>query len=369
MNEKIILDVDTGTDDAIALCAALLSKDLDVLGICTVGGNVVLKNTTDNTLRVVTCCRRSDVPVHAGAPLPMVSTLQPWIAQAKSLPRKEGQRSQETAIHVDHLPLPETALKAQDTCACVYLIETLNKAADHSITLVPTGPMTNIALALRANPSIADKIKRIVMMGGTRSVYPDTQAAEFNVWCDPEALEIVLQSGIDLTMVSLDATSHACLNARQAQQIREIHSAPAELCAALIEHRLHASAAHGDTKGTGVGAALHDALAVCALVHPEVLKIEDVSCHVDLGHGFAYGETVLGRNYTEENWKPTVTTPSPLTAASSSTGFTVRLRKDQSNRRLENSVSAFFFACDTTSCGLQCRISAILTAASSIMEG
>ena len=98
MNEKIILDVDTGTDDAIALCAALLSKDLDVLGICTVGGNVVLKNTTDNTLRVVTCCRRSDVPVHAGAPLPMVSTLQPWIAQAKSLPRKEGQRSQETAI-------------------------------------------------------------------------------------------------------------------------------------------------------------------------------------------------------------------------------------------------------------------------------
>lgn len=299
--QKIILDVDTGSDDAVAITAALLSGELEVLGICTVGGNVEVKNTTDNTLRVVECCgSQGKVKVYRGAALPMVSTLTPWGLQAQELPRVEGSRDQAAAVHTDHLPLPPTYLQPEPQSAVVWLIETLLAAQDGEITLVPVGPMTNLGLALRADPRIAKKIRRVVMMGGSHNTYAPTQAAEFNVWCDPEAVEVVLQSGIPVTMVSLDATSHACLTREQAAQIRAIGTKPALLCASLIEHRLDASALAGDTQGTGVGVALHDALAVCALIHPEVLQTQRVSCHVDLGRGYAYGETVLDRNYRYE---------------------------------------------------------------------
>ena len=296
---KIILDVDTGSDDAIAIATALVSPELDVLGICTVGGNVEVKDTTDNTLRVVECCGAQDrVKVYRGAALPLASTLQPWVIQARELPRIEGVKNQETAVHTDHLPLPPATTKPREASAVVWLINTLLAADDGEITLVPVGPITNIALALRADERIIPKIKEIVMMGGTHNVYATTQAAEFNVWCDPEALEIVLQSGIKVTMVSLDATSHACLTRQQAENIRGIGTKPANLRADLILHRIKASYAEGDTYGTGVGVALHDPLAVCSLIHPEVLEdVEYVSCHVDLGHGYAYGETVINRNY------------------------------------------------------------------------
>lgn len=295
---KIILDVDTGSDDAVAICAALLSEELEVLGICSVGGNVELKNTTDNTLRVVELCKRPDVPVYRGAELPLVSTLEPWSNQAQVLPNKEGTHDQDNAVHTDHLPLPPTTLKAQDKSAAVWLIETLLSAGDGEITLVPVGPITNLALALRADPRIIPKIKEIVLMGGANNVYSPTQAAEFNVWCDPEALEIVLQSGVKITMVSLDATSHACLTWEQAKAIRDIGSPAALFCAELIEHRLRVSeAALAGGKMGVVGAALHDVLAVCAVLHPEVLRTEHVSCHVDVGHGYAYGSTILNRNY------------------------------------------------------------------------
>ena len=230
--------------------------------------------------------------------MPLASTLQPWVIQARELPRIEGVKNQETAVHTDHLPLPPATTKPREASAVVWLINTLLAADDGEITLVPVGPITNIALALRADERIIPKIKEIVMMGGTHNVYATTQAAEFNVWCDPEALEIVLQSGIKVTMVSLDATSHACLTRQQAENIRSIGTKQANLRADLILHRIKASYAEGDTYGTGVGVALHDPLAVCSLIHPEVLEdVEHVSCHVDLGHGYAYGETVINRNY------------------------------------------------------------------------
>ena len=295
---KIILDVDTGSDDAVAICAALLCEDLEVLGICSVGGNVELKNTTDNTLRVVELCKRSDVPVYRGAEYPLVSTLEPWSIHGQALPRREGTADQEKAIHTDHLPLPPTTLKEQDKSATVWLIETLLASEDGEITLVPVGPITNLALAMRADPRIIPKIREIVLMGGAHNVYSPTQAAEFNVWCDPEALEIVLQSGVKITMVSLDSTSHACLTWEQAQAIRDIGSPAALLCAQLIEHRLRTSELANEGGKVGVvGAALHDVLAVCAVLHPEVLHTEHVNCHVDVGHGYAYGETLLNRNY------------------------------------------------------------------------
>ena len=295
---KIILDVDTGSDDAIAIAAAVLCEDIEVVGICTVGGNVEVKNTTDNTLRVLECCGRGDIPVYRGAALPLASTLEPWGLQAAVLPRTEGKIAQEKAVHPDHLPLPPTQLTARPQSAVVWLVNTLLESEDKEITLVPVGPVTNIALAMRADERIIPKIKEIVLMGGSHDTYPPTQASEFNVWCDPEAMEILLQSGVKITMVSLDATGHACLDRNQADMIRAIGTSPANLTADLIYQRLKASAAEGDREGKGVGAALHDVLAVCAVVHPQVLtEIDHTSCHVDLGHGYAYGETVLGRNY------------------------------------------------------------------------
>ena len=296
--EKIILDVDTGTDDAVAIVCALLSEEYEVLGITTVGGNVEVKNTTDNTLRVVECCGK-DVKVYRGAELPLVSSLVPWGIQGLTLPRSEKTFDQEVRVHPQHLPLPEASIREEEQRAVPWLIETLLKEPDHSVTLVPVGPETNIALAIRSDERILPKIKRVVMMGGSHDHYAPTQGAEFNVWCDPEAVEIVLSSGLDVLMVSLDATNDAILNYEQAEKIRALGTKPAGFVADMIFQRLDASAkVLQGSEGQGVGAALHDPLALCALTHPEVLTdVWETSCHVDLGRGYAYGETVLGRNY------------------------------------------------------------------------
>ncbi len=298
--EKIILDVDTGSDDAVALVCAMLSDEIELIGITTVGGNVELKNTTDNTLKVVACCGKEEtVEVHMGSELPLASTLVPWGIQGMTLPHKEKGRDPSFSVHPDHLPLPETKIAAAEPRAALWIVEKLLSMPDYSVTLVPVGPQTNIALAIRSDERILKKIKRVVMMGGTHNTYAPTQGAEFNVWADPEAAEIVLTSGLDVTMVSLDATSEVCLSNEQAQIIRRIGTPPALLVAEMIEQRLGASEkVLGGAEGKIVGAALHDPLAVCAVTHPEVLTdIWDTSCHIDLGRGFAYGETVLGRNY------------------------------------------------------------------------
>ena len=297
--EKIILDVDTGSDDAVALVCAMLSDEFDLLGITTVGGNSELKNTTDNTLRVVECCGKEDeIPVYMGTELPIASTLVPWGIQGMTLPHYEGGGDEFASIHPDHLPLPEPKLKPQNERAAIWLVEKLLSMPDRSVTLVPVGPQTNIALAIRADDRILKKIKRVVMMGGSHNVYYPTQGAEFNVWFDPEAVEIVLSSGLDVTMVSLDATSNAVLNRKQAAAIRAIGTKPAILVAQMIEQRLGAVDNSVEYDSKDVGAALHDPLALCAVTHPEVLTdVWDTSCHIDLGRGFAYGETVLGRNY------------------------------------------------------------------------
>ena len=289
--ETVILDVDTGSDDAVAIVCAMLGEEYDLLGITTVGGNVDLEHTTDNTLRVVDACG-GGVPVHMGSELPLASTLVSWGIQGMTLPHNEKNNTF-SSFHPDQLPLPAAVSKPQEPRAAVWLIETLLAQPDHSVTLIPVGPETNIALAIRADDRILKKIKRVVLMGGSHDVYYPTQAAEFNIWADPEAAEILLSSGLDITMVSLDATANVLLSAEQSEMIRAIGTVPAVFVADMIDQRLKAS-------GNNAGAALHDPLALCAAVHPEVLTdVWDTSCHIDLGRGYAYGETVLGRNYMQ----------------------------------------------------------------------
>ncbi|MGI5888556.1 MAG: nucleoside hydrolase [Oscillospiraceae bacterium] len=295
--QKIIMDVDTGSDDAIALCMAMLDEHFDLLGICAVNGNVEVKLTTDNSLRVVECCgKQGQVKVYKGCDLPIASTLMPWTAQSlRPFPTREGTREGKIVVHGDHLPLPAPKIKEEKDCAVVWLINTL-LASDGDITLIPVGPLTNVAVAMRADPRIIPKIKRIVYMGGGDQITNSSLAAEFNVWADPEAMEIVLQSGVDITMVPLDATHHACMNLADAAEIRAIDTPPARLVADLIESRIKGYGVNNKDMLEAQKAPIHDALAVCSLVHPECLvDVIDCTVHCDISRGFSYGRTLVDR--------------------------------------------------------------------------
>ena len=308
---KIIMDVDTGSDDAIALVMSMLDEHFDLLGICSVNGNMEVKLTTDNSLRVVECCDKQDtIKVYKGADLPIASTLLPWTSQSTGIrsevflttdyrmpnPRREGTRAGSNEIHPEHLPLPAPTIKEERQCAVSWLVDTLMASEDGEVTLIPVGPLTNVALAMRADPRICKKIKEIVIMGGGHLVNNANPASEFNIWVDPEAMEIVLQSGCKITMVSLDATHAAYITAEESKRIREIGTKPAKLVADLIEQRT-VGYAQSDAEMRGLkGAPIHDALAVCAVLHPEVLKdVLHCNCHTDISRGWAYGETIVDR--------------------------------------------------------------------------
>lgn len=297
IRQKIIMDVDTGSDDAIALTMAMLSEDFDCLGITAVNGNVEVKLTTDNSLRVVECCDKvGKVGVYKGCDLPIASTLMPWTAQSmRPIPIREGTRVG-PQVHGDHLPLPDSTHKEEKDGAVVFIINTLLASKDKEVTLVPVGPLTNIAVAMRADPRIIPKIKEIMIMGGGSLVNNSSPASEFNIWVDPEAMEIVLQSGCKVTLVPLDATHQAILNHDDAEKIRALGTKPANLVADLIEGRIigygRMDAQMRDLKS----APIHDALALCALIHPDCLKdVIHCNCHTDISRGFAYGQTIVDR--------------------------------------------------------------------------
>jgi inosine-uridine nucleoside N-ribohydrolase len=199
-------------------------------------------------------------------------------------------------VHPEHLPLPAPKIKEGDESAVVWLINTLLSHNDGEVTLIPVGPLTNIAVALRADPRIIHKIKEIVIMGGGHLVNNSSPAAEFNIWCDPEAMEIVTQSGCKVTMVPLDATHAAYVTVQESERIRKIGTKPAILVADLIKQRTVGYARNdADMKARG-GAPLHDALAVCAVIYPEVLKnVLHINMHTDISRGFAYGQTIIDR--------------------------------------------------------------------------
>lgn len=289
---KIILDVDTGSDDAIAIVLALLDPGFEVVGITTINGNHEVRVCTDNSLRVVECCGKQDtVRVYRGCEYPLVSTLMPHQAQAKLMPIREGHNPY--SFHPDHLPLPEPVTQEGNRNAVSWLVDTLMASEDGEITLVPVGPLTNIGAAIRIEPGIVNKIREIVLMGGGNWSGNESARGEFNVWADPEAAEIVLQSGCKITMVPTDATGVAISTKEDAEKLRRIGTAPARLCADLIDIRI------GDNGGA---TAINDALAVCAVLHPEVLKdVVETIVHVDISGGYAYGETVV--DLRDAYWK------------------------------------------------------------------
>lgn len=282
MSRKIILDVDTGTDDAVAIMFAALHPGLDLIGVTTVNGNVPLENTTDNTLRVLDWIGRPDIPVFAGLPRPIARLGFP---AAKHFERDSGDDP-----HGSALPIPEPRSVRQDTGAVEFLVETLRSATEQ-ITLVPVGPLSNIATALAIDPSLTEAVDEVVIMGGGHAVTNVTASAEFNIWADPEAANMVLSAGFGrLTLVPLDATYQALITRDTCTTLEE-SATPAGIAASrFISLRIDA---YDGTVAVDDAAPVHDVVCTAYLVRPEVITTRSLHVTVDTTSPLTIGRTVM----------------------------------------------------------------------------
>lgn len=292
--KKVIMDVDTGSDDAIALMVALRCPELDVIGITTVNGNKPVENTTENTLRV-TDLLESDVPVFMGCATPLIADLLPFrqarIAKDKEI-REDGRV---ITYHQPYLEeLPPAVSKPQEQRAVPWMIDTLLKS-EGDITIIAVGPLTNIAAAMRADPRIISKIKQIIIMGGGCRQTNVTSASEFNIHMDPEAAQIVMTSGCEIILVPLDATHRAWVGKEESERFRKLGTKVGSAVADILDARIEAY----DTLQPIIFAPAgttppHDALAVCAAIDPEVLQdVQFCRVDVDFGGNFADGMTII----------------------------------------------------------------------------
>jgi len=273
--KKIILDVDTGTDDAIAIMLAAKCEELEIIGICSVNGNRGIHYTTENTLRVVDFLGEK-YPVYKGCGLPIAATL---IKGRKDNVPFTGQEDKSENVHEDYVELPESVTPVQDINAVSWLVSTLMSSKE-KITLVPVGPLTNVATALRIEPRIKDKIEEIMIMGGGYRENNITPGAEFNFWIDPEAAKIVLDSGCKITLVPLDATHSAAVSTSTINKLYDANTSVSNVAAKIMSSRLEGYNRWQPMPDTTT-VPIHDALAVAALVNREVLS-EVIHCHVDV---------------------------------------------------------------------------------------
>lgn len=275
MRTPIILDVDTGIDDAMALMLAARHPDLDLRAVTCVAGNTSLANVVANTCAVLDLVGAQDVPVAAGAQ-------QPLIEPARDAAHMHG------ADGLGNLGLPVSA-RAVESRHAVELLRDVLAAAEAPATVVALAPMTNLALLLRTYPQAAEQIARVVFMGGSASVGNASPVAEFNVWHDPEAAAIVLGSGLPLTMYGLDVFNQ--VRVEEAEVARLAGSADPVLRA--VGHLLAFRALSGEQDTTALRL-IGDAGAVCALAAPELVHTERWPVQVDLV-GLGRGQTIVDR--------------------------------------------------------------------------
>lgn len=275
MTRDLVLDCDPGHDDAIALMLALGNPTTNLLGVTTVSGNQTLPKVTRNALSVLQLSGAPDIAVHPGCERPLV-------------------RARETAdeIHgasgLDGVELPEPVAAPSHEHAVDYIIRTLMDRPAGSVTLVPTGPLTNIALAVRREPRIADRVREVVLMGGGYHTGNWSAVAEFNIKTDPEAAHIVFNETWPLTMVGLDLT-HQALATRQVQsRIAEVGSASSDFAVGLLEFF---RTTYRDEQGFP-DPPVHDACAVAHLIDPTILTTRAVPLDVELRGELTAGMTV-----------------------------------------------------------------------------
>jgi inosine-uridine nucleoside N-ribohydrolase len=269
----VILDCDPGHDDALAIALAVSDPRLRVLGITTVAGNAGLERTTRNAGRILALAGRSDVPVAAGAARPLVR--EPWIPAAF-----HG----ESGLDGADLPEPDVP---PDPRSALELTASLLRAAEEPVTLVATGPLTNLGLLLRAAPGLHSRIARIVVMGGSLGLGNTTASAEFNIWADPEAAHRVFASGLDVTMVPLDATHQALIRPEDAEELRAAGRVGA-FVAELVDFYARF---HRERYPELGGSPMHDPLALAYVLDPGLLDIRPAHVEIDLSQGPSYGRT------------------------------------------------------------------------------
>jgi inosine-uridine nucleoside N-ribohydrolase len=297
MPRKIVLDVDTGTDDAIAIITAVLSPEIQVEAVCSGAGNKDIDKTTENTLRVIQLLD-VDVPVYRGCSDPMVKFLTKERQPSVWLDTRFGEDAEEIQMHPDYLNLPESRISEQGTPAPIFYVDYLNNVKE-PVTLVAVGPLTNIAMAFMLDPGILRNIEEIIIMGGGYNITNVSPAAEFNFWHDPEAAQRVIHCGARVVLVPLDATHEACITRSDCERFRAINTAASNFTADICEERIRV---HNKYQPLDVpdAAAVHDALAVCYLIDPSVLKdVRHVHCDVGFS-GFAEGQSIIDTRYYPE---------------------------------------------------------------------
>jgi inosine-uridine nucleoside N-ribohydrolase len=277
---RILIDCDPGHDDMVAIMLACASPELELAGITTVAGNQTGPKTYLNALKTLALIGRTDIPVVRGADRPLLRelTVAPQIHGVSGL---DGAR----------LPEVEPGAAQGGGAAADFLVRTIHAeaAAGRKLTLVPTGPLTNVALALLEDPSIAGQLEGIVLMGGAMHDSNITPAAEFNIYVDPEAAKIVFACGAPLTMVGLDATNRARLSFADIHEMASWGGKVSRVVAPLLEFFAQANREFFGFDG----APLHDALAVAYLVRPEVVRTRHLNVEIETAGELTRGRTVV----------------------------------------------------------------------------
>ncbi|MBA2810210.1 nucleoside hydrolase [Streptomyces sp. KM273126] len=287
--KNIILDVDTGVDDALAILFAVRHPGLRLRAVSCVAGNTHVDAVVRNTLTVLEAAGADDVPVARG-------TERPLLAEPHDATHVHGQDG------LADLDLPTPIRQPVD----IHAVELMRReilASPDPVTLVPLAPMTNIALLLRAYPEVAGNLERIVFMGGSAAVGNATAVAEFNVWHDPEAAAIVLGSGVPMTMYGLDVFYEVALGSEDIDKLILHTDSGANLAGRLLRHRAMASG--GDTRiPIPGGGSIGDAGAVCAVADPAGLTTRTLPVEVCLVGEQTRGQTVVDHRTSTHDTPP-----------------------------------------------------------------
>jgi inosine-uridine nucleoside N-ribohydrolase len=289
MAQKLILDVDTGTDDAVAIMLAALHPAIDLVGITTVNGNIEVEKCTDNTLRVLEWIEKGDIPVFEGLAHPIVRDDFPVPRVLKRDPK----------VHMPVLPLPAPKGQKQGKAAPTYLCEAV-AAQPGEIALVAVGPLSNVAAAIALDPDFVRNVKELVVMGGAIDKSNITPSAEFNIWADPEAASKVLGAKFHkVTLVPLDATHDALVSREQCAFMRSLDTPAGTASADIVEHRINGYEANQPT-GVPESAPVHDAVCIAALIDSTVIETKFVNVVVE-----TVGEHTIGRTVVDHQHRTT----------------------------------------------------------------
>jgi len=276
---KVIIDTDPGNDDLLAIVMALNSSKLDLLGLTVVGGNATIEDTTNNALSILTYMKRTDIPVYIGDP----SALNEKFTTQKEVDEFNSHRSRIHGVRGLHVDLPKPSISAEKDHAVDFIIQQA-QANKNELILVPIGPLTNIALAIKKEPNLKNWIKSIHVMGGAVTVPGNvTPHAEFNIYCDPVAANEVFSSGIDIKLCGLDITQQTSIGKQETNWLKG--NSIGEILIKDLMKNLYIN----DPSRNSFS--LHDPITVLSLIHPEIIDWKKSAIEV-IADQFEFGRTI-----------------------------------------------------------------------------